>query len=58
MKRKNLDLDDETLHLLNVLAAYNYTNTKKYCEEVLRKHAQENKGVLVKIEEQLKNKVR
>lgn len=56
MKRKNFDLDDETNHILNVLAAYNNTYTKKYCEEILKKHAQENKGIIDKIQEQIKKR--
>jgi hypothetical protein len=41
--RKGIDLDEETLKGLKILAVLSDTNTKKYIETVLSHHVKANK---------------
>jgi len=45
--RKGIDLDEETLKGLKILAVLNDTNSKKYIENVLRLHVKANKVKII-----------
>jgi len=41
--RKQIDIDEETLRGVRVLAAMNDTNTKRYIENIIVQHVKANK---------------